>query len=54
MLASEALTSMKTSFANRLTESIITGTEPSDRPKRISDGRGMYLEIRRPAGGCGA
>lgn len=41
---------MKMSLDNRLTDSIITSTEPSDRPKRISDGRGMYLEIS-PAGG---
>ena len=50
VLVREALTRMKTTLDNRLTHSIITGAEPSDRPKRISDGRGMYLEIS-PAGG---
>jgi hypothetical protein len=38
---------MRTILDNTLTDSIITGAEPSDRPKRISDGRGMYLEISR-------
>jgi integrase len=41
---------MKTTLGNRLTDSIVKDTEPSHRPKRISDGRGMYLEIS-PAGG---
>src|ERR1700722_18595951 len=41
---------MKTTLVNRLTNLIVMGVEPSNRPKRISDGRGMYLEIS-PAGG---
>jgi hypothetical protein len=41
---------MKTTMGNRLTDSIIKSTQPTARPKRISDGRGMYLEIS-PAGG---
>jgi len=41
---------MKTTLGNRLTDSIIKSTQPTARPKRISDGRGMYLEIS-PAGG---
>jgi integrase len=50
VLAREAITRMKTTLGNRLTDMMIKDTEPSDRPKRISDGRGMYLEIS-PAGG---
>ena len=41
---------MKATSDNRLTDSMIDGTEPSDRPKRISDGRGMYLEISSAGG----
>jgi hypothetical protein len=50
VLAREAITRMKTTLGNRLTDMMIKDTEPSDRPKRISDGRGMYLEVS-PAGG---
>jgi Arm DNA-binding domain len=41
---------MKTASGNRLPRSMVKDTEPSNRLKRISGGRGMYLEVSPTCG----